>query len=79
MIRCRSGHWNKENLRTAADEPDAQVVPVISPEETSNFGGAPQVTSSKNDKVLYLAWPWPVEPSPWPPGKPSGGNLPPQF
>lgn len=62
----------------AEDKPNAEINLVIAPEESIDFGGAPQVTPAKNAKILYPARPWPVEPSPWPPGKPPGGNLPPK-
>lgn len=57
---------------------DAEVDRVVDVEATVNLGGAPQVTPSKNAKVLYPARPWSFEPSPWPPGKPPGGKLPPK-
>ena len=62
----------------AEDKPNSKVNLVISPEEISDFCGPPQVTPSKNAKVLYPARPWTAEPSPWPPGKPPGGKLPPK-
>lgn len=62
----------------AEDKPNAEADRAITPEEISDFGGAPQVTPAKNAKVLYPARPWSFEPSPWPPGKPPGGKLPPK-
>lgn len=71
----------------AEDKANAGKDRALSSEETRHLdgapvgiprGGPPEVTPSKDAKVLYPAQPWQVDPSPWPSDAPPGGKLPPK-